>query len=334
MTSVFVSGANGYIGAHVTKLLIDSGYKVVGSVRSPEKGEKLKGRLGANFSYAVILSLSEEGAFDQVLEGHPEVTVFLHTASPTNFGSDDPENEIIKPAVAGVVNALTSAQKYGNIEKFVLTSSILAMGDYFTDKYIDETHWNKVKYQEAISVPGLGYPGSKKFAEQTAWDFVKQQTPKYSFTVVNPVIVFGPVAFLDEGMQSFGSTVNFTLQTLQLKNSNDKVPHNGPSVDVRDVAKLHLAVIENEKLGGKRLIASSGYSDGQLVLDIARRYFPNYFGNLPKGTPGSSAQAAKTSVRVNNEVTTNLTGIEWIPIETTFKDLIEQITEVLSTASA
>lgn len=333
MTAVFISGANGYIGAHVAKLLISSGYKVVGSVRSPEKGEKLTSQLGTNFSYEIILSLTKEDSFDEVLKKHPEVTVFVHTASPTNFGSADPENEIIKPAIAGVVNALSSAQKYGNIKKFILTSSILAMGDYFKDKYIDETHWNSITHQEAITVPGSGYPGSKKFAEQAAWEFVEKQKPKYSFTVVNPVIVFGPVAFLDNGLASFGSTLNFTLQTLQIKENKDKVPHSGPSVDVRDVAKLHLAAIESEKLTGKRLIACTAYSDGQLVLDIARKYYPDLFGNLPKGTPGSSAAAAKTSVQVNNQATKDLTSIDWIPIETTFKDLIGQIAGVLQSSN-
>ena len=55
MTSVFVSGATGYIAQHIVKTLLEKNYKVVGSVRSTEKGEKLKKLLqSANFNYEVV----------------------------------------------------------------------------------------------------------------------------------------------------------------------------------------------------------------------------------------------------------------------------------------
>lgn len=103
----------------------------------------------------------------------------------------------------------------------------------------------------------------------------------------------------------------------------------GPSVDVRDVAKLHIAAFEDLKLDGKRLIASNDFWDAQKVLDVARKYYPEISHDLPKGTPGSSEEAAKTSIEVNNAETRKLTGLEWIPIETTLRDTIGQIAEVL-----
>ena len=41
-TTVFVSGANGFIAQHVVKQLLNKGYSVVGTVRSAAKGDSLK----------------------------------------------------------------------------------------------------------------------------------------------------------------------------------------------------------------------------------------------------------------------------------------------------
>lgn len=329
MTSVFLSGANGYIGAQVAKHLIDQGYTVVGSVRSAPKGDKLKTQLGANFSYEIVTSLSNDDAFDDALKKHPEVSVFLHTASPVILQPEDTESQVVKPAIAGTVSALNAAHKYGkNIKKFVITSSIVAFGDFFSAKYIDESHWNPITYEEAIATPNAGYAGSKKFAEKAAWDFVEKERPAFSLTTIAPVFVFGPVAFLDDGIDSFGSTLKLIVDILKTKEGEELTPYSGPAVDVRDVAKLHIAAFENDNLAGKRLLASNEFWDAQLVVDTAREFFPEITGELVKGTPGSSTEAAKSSVEVNNKTTRELTGHEWIPIKTTFKDSIAQISEV------
>lgn len=327
MTTVLVSGANGYVGAQVTKHLIEKGYHVVGTVRSAAKGDTLKAQLGANFSYEIVTSLSNEDAFDETLKKHPEISVFLHTASPVALASTDPENELLKPAKAGTLSALTAAHKYGkNIKKFVLTSSVVTMAQFFSDKpskNVDETLWNPVTYEEAITVPGQGYPGSKKFAEKAAWDFVEKEKPGFTLTTVNPSIVMGPPAFTDEGLNSFVSTGAWIRDTLLAKDEKDLLTFGGPAVDVGDVARIHIAAFENEKLAGKRLLATNQYWDAQLVLDIARKHYPQLCADLPTGTPGSTAEAAKKSVQLNNEATTRLSGIEWVPIETSVRETID-----------
>lgn len=98
MSTVFVSGATGFIAQHVIKQLIAKNYKVVGSVRSKEKGESLTEKFGSSFQYEVVADVAAEGAFDQALENHPEVTVFLHTASPFRFDVTDIQKELLDPA--------------------------------------------------------------------------------------------------------------------------------------------------------------------------------------------------------------------------------------------
>lgn len=50
--------------------MLEKDYKVVGSVRSDAKGEKLRDQFGENFEYEVVEQLETEGAFDQALQNH------------------------------------------------------------------------------------------------------------------------------------------------------------------------------------------------------------------------------------------------------------------------
>lgn len=60
-TTVFVSGATGFIALTLIKQLLERGYSFVGSVRSTEKGEYLKNFLTSDkFSYEVVESIEEE----------------------------------------------------------------------------------------------------------------------------------------------------------------------------------------------------------------------------------------------------------------------------------
>ena len=96
----FVTGATGYIAQHIIKQLLSKGYSVIGSVRSQSKGEQLKELITAHhqdttgdakFDYVIVESLIEPGAFDSILQNHKEVGVFIHSASPIPFATDNVE---------------------------------------------------------------------------------------------------------------------------------------------------------------------------------------------------------------------------------------------------
>ena len=327
MTQVFLTGANGYIGAQIAKHLIDKGYEVIGSVRSAKKGDKLKSHLGANFTYEVVPSFVEEGAFDEALKKHPEVVAFLHSASPVIFESSDPENDVLLPAIQGTQNALKAAQKHGpNIRKFVCTSSVSAMFHLGKQTHVTEKLWNPITYEAAKTEPNGLYQGSKTFAEKAAWEFIESEKPSFTFTTINPVYVLGPLAFdEDAATNSFTSTSSIIPKILNTKKGEKLPEFIGSAVDIRDVAKLHIAAIENDNLAGKRLMARSGYWDTQILLEAIQKNFPEIARDMPEGNPGSSEEAKKTYSTFDNSETTKLVGIEWIPVEKSFKDEIAQI---------
>lgn len=327
-TTVFVSGANGFIAAHVVQQLIDGGYSVVGSVRTKDKADLLKRRIPNNLEVEVVPSFTEEGAFDEALKKHPEVSVFLHTASPVIFNAQDRERDVILPAIHGTVNALKAAHKY-DIKHFVYTSSTAALynpnDSNKADLILTEELWNNETREEAVSSDVLAYLGSKVFAEKSAWEFVEKEKPGFSFNVINPVFVFGPQAF-DEDAKG---TLNFSAGIIGLVLSlgpNDPIPtYKGGAIDVRDVAKAHILAFERSETYGKRLVLKEAFYTSQLVLDIIRKNYPQLAAKLPIGETGSSSEVEKHSVKVDNTVTRELLRFEFISLEKQITDTVDQI---------
>jgi nucleoside-diphosphate-sugar epimerase len=71
---VLVTGVNGMVASNVANLLLESGYKVRGSVRDPTKVQWLKERFDksfgeGNFELVAVEDLAAEGAFDKAVEG-------------------------------------------------------------------------------------------------------------------------------------------------------------------------------------------------------------------------------------------------------------------------
>ncbi|KAK6866530.1 putative NADPH-dependent methylglyoxal reductase GRP2, partial [Candida tropicalis] len=256
-TTVFVSGATGYIAQHIVKELLTNGYKVIGSARSEAKGKDLKDLVNSeNFSYVVIPDISVVGAFDQALKDHPEISVFIHAASPVVFYTTDPKKDVIDPAVEGTKNVLNAIKQHGtNVSRLVVTSStaaILPGLDFVKDKVFTEDDWNPCTIEIGISEPSKSYFVSKTFAEKAVWEFVKTQEPHFQVSVVNPSFVFGPQAYEIKDKSKLNSSSEILAGIFRSK-ADDQFPQlAGVSIDVRDVAKAHLVGFEKDEAINKR----------------------------------------------------------------------------------
>lgn len=328
--SVFVSGATGFIAQHLVKLLLEKGYKVVGTVRSESKGTHLSKLLNsANFSYEIVPDIEPEGAFDEALKKHPEVTVFLHTASPFHFKATNSEEELLKPAVNGTKNALKAIEKYGpQIKKVVVTSSYAAIST--AEKEGDASHtnnedsWNEISWEEAKKDAYAGYRGSKKFAEKAAWDYVAEEKPKFVINYVNPSFVFGPQAFDSELKDNLNTSSEILNGFLKMK-PDSKVPGTrGGFVDVRDVAKAHVVAFE-KNLSNERLLLNAGRFAAQDILDILNEKFSALKGKIPEGKPGAGKAVNDRMCKIVNDKTKQILGFQLIDLETTVYDSVKQI---------
>ncbi|XYA02846.1 Glycine-rich RNA-binding protein 2, mitochondrial [Meyerozyma guilliermondii] len=328
MTSVYVSGASGFIAQHIVKQLIEKNYKVVGSVRSTEKGDSLVKHFGPDFKYEIVRDIAAEDAFAESLKNHPEVTIFIHTASPVTFTSDDVENDILNPAQRGTVNALQGIAKYApQIKKVVITSSYAAIWDLSKDlsdpdRLVTEENWNPVTPTEAKSSALMAYCASKTFAERAAWNFVRRTKPNFTLSTVLPSYVFGPQAF--EVKDTLNLSSELVQNFLKLKPTDSLPDLNGSFVDVRDTAAAHLVAFENDEAANQRLVLAAHQFIAQEIADIIHKRFPDKSRNVPIGTPGQKAPVELWSKK-NFSKTEKLLGFKYISMEQSVVDAIDQI---------
>lgn len=330
MTTVYVSGATGFIAQHVVKQLLDKSYKVVGLVRSVEKGDRLVKSFGPDFSYEVVEDVGAAGAFDESLKKHPEVSVFLHTASPFHFNATDIEKDLLRPAVDGTKNALSAIDKFGpQIKRVVVTSSYAAVGDASLEQNPDhvntEESWNKILWEEALVDQRMGYRGSKTFAERAAWDYVKEKSPGFVLSTVNPVFVFGPQAFDSEVKETLNTSSEVINNLLKLK-STDKVPETMARwIDVRDVAAAHLVAFEKDAAKNQRLVLSAGDFTGQDLVDVIHKNAGDAAKNVPVGNPGTGPELRASLCKVDLSKTEGILGFKYITLDQSVIDSVNQV---------
>lgn len=328
-TTVFVSGASGFIAQNVIKQLLANGYKVIGSVRSESKGKELTDIIQSNdFQFAAIPDISAVGAFDDVLKSNSQISVFIHTASPVTYSAKDVQNELIKPAVEGTRNALNAIKLYGpQIKRVVVTSSFTAIAlgkDFDHDKYYTEKDWNPVTLEQALSNPEAAYAYAKKMAEKTVWDFVETESPTFKVTVVNPTVVFGPQAFGVKDKSKLNLLIEMINDILTLKPDDEIPPYASRCIDVRDAAKAHLVAFEKEEAINQRLVLINQPFSNDLVAYIIKKSFPDI--NIPEGNLERSRECiAKSCIKTDLTKTQEILGFDYVPVEKTILDTIQQL---------
>lgn len=253
--TVLVTGGTGAVGVHCILQLLQKGYTVKTTLRSMSKKNEVIAMLktGGITSFDKLTfieaDLAKDDHWKDAMEG---CTFVLQVASPTHLESKD-EDEMVRPAVDGVLRVLKAARDAG-IKRVVMTSSFGAVG--FSNKNHNtettETNWTDPE-EKGLSV----YEKSKGLSERTAWDFIRNEGGGLELAVINPVAVFGP---------SLGPGKSPSLGILKLLlNGSMKAVPNIPLnvVDIRDVADLHIRAMTNPNANGQRFIASA---DGKISM--------------------------------------------------------------------
>ncbi|GFY91744.1 NAD(P)-binding Rossmann-fold superfamily protein [Actinidia rufa] len=127
---------------------------------------------------------------------------------PVNFASEDPENDMIKPAIQGVVNVLRACAKAGTVKRVILTSSAATV----TINQLNET-W------PGHGRESLGYPVSKTLAEKAAWKFAEENN--INLITVIPTLMAGPSATSDVP-SSIGLAMSLITGNEFLINGNER----------------------------------------------------------------------------------------------------------------
>ncbi|ODV86133.1 hypothetical protein CANARDRAFT_175077 [[Candida] arabinofermentans NRRL YB-2248] len=331
-TTIFITGANGYIAKHIIKQALEAGYGVVGTVRSTEKGDALAKLVkNSKFSYEVVKSLDHKGVYDQPLKNHPEVTVLLHTASPVDFSAKDPLNETIIPAIEGVKELFDSVKANApQIKRVVLTTSIAAIaiavlkGINAVGGPYTESDWSPITIEEGSEDGYKAYCASKKFEELAAWKYVEEEKPNFTLATVAPAYAIGPQAFEEDAAAGIQASTSSSIAGLLKLGKSDEIPvFVGDMVDVRDVAKCHILAFELDSAQGERFIAASECFSNHQAIEVITKVFPQYKDLLP--TPDLDEREKPTAPIFQNERTRKILGFEFIKPEVSIVDQLNQL---------
>ena len=258
---VLVTGGSGFIGSHCILQLLAAGYRVRTTVRSLKREGDVRAMLkqggadpGDRLSF-VAADLEKDAGWAEAVAGCAYV---LHVASPLPPSLPKHEDELIVPAREGTLRVLRASRDAG-VKRVVLTSSFVAIGYGHKPrtKPFDETDWTDPNANGVAP-----YGKSKTLAERAAWDFIAREGRSLELSVVNPVGVFGPVLGPD-----------YSASILMVQRLMDGALPGCPklyfgTVDVRDVADLHLRAMTHPAASGQRFLAVAG--DFLSFLDIAK----------------------------------------------------------------
>ncbi|KDN39700.1 NAD(P)-binding protein [Tilletiaria anomala UBC 951] len=276
---VLVTGANGFLGSHLTLALLRRGHFVRASARSLSKFELFATREPfAEYYKSGMLTFTPmsdlvHGDFNDMVKG---CAVVFHVASPfiyRKLEAGEAESLFMQPAREGVRNIYAAAQKAG-VKHLIMTSSDAAVfqadDKWDNGKLYTEADWNKATYKEgcASQDAGFAYVVSKAEAERELHHLASssKDVPMHVTAICCPWI-FGPCIHGPKSVKELNLSNAWLWQYVTAEPGTDVPTENNPIyVDVRDAAEAH--VLSWEKAQAGRFLLSGGHWDPRKVLDI------------------------------------------------------------------
>nr|BAJ08043.1 dihydroflavonol 4-reductase [Cyclamen graecum] len=271
--TVCVTGAAGFIGSWLVMRLLERGYTVRATVRDPENMKKVKHLLdlpkaGTNLTLWKA-DLTEEGSFDEAIQGCSGV---FHVATPMDFESQDPEKEVIKPTIDGVLSIIKSCAKAKTVKKLVFTSSAGTVNVQATQKSVyDESDWSDLDFIVAKKMTAWMYFVSKTLAELAAVEAAKENN--INFISIIPTLVVGPFI-----MPTFPPSLITALSPITGNEAHYSIIKQGQFVHLDDLCEAHIFLYEHP-MGEGRYICSSHDTTIYGLANMMREKWPEY--NVP-----------------------------------------------------
>jgi dihydroflavonol-4-reductase len=232
---VLVTGATGFIGFHVAKLLIEKGFQVSALVREGSDTSALK-------AMGIELVSGDVRDFSSICKALKNCRQMYHLAADYRIWVNDPKT-MYEVNVQGTRNVMRAALKTG-IEKIVHTSTVGVLAACSNGKPSDEE--TPVSIRDMVGP----YKKSKFIAEKEVFGFIEKGTP---VVIVNPTTPVGP---MDKKPTPTGKIIVDFL--------NGKIPaylDTGLNfVDVEDVASGHFLAAQHGRIGQRYILGNKNIS--------------------------------------------------------------------------
>ena len=243
MPRTLVTGATGFLGSHVTRLLVERGDDVVVSAR-PRSNLKPLEELDVT---TVRADVRDRRAIRRAMR---DVERVFHTAGTTSLRL--PRERVFALNVEGTRIVLEEALRAG-VERVVYTSSVAAIGPAAEGSTANERNrWDAGRYR-------IPYVDAKHEAEVTAIRLFERGLP---VVIVNPSHVLGAG---DPGRSSTAFVRRFLRREIPAY-----VDGTLNIVGVSDVARGHLLADELGAPGERYILGNRNFTLDRLFADLAR----------------------------------------------------------------
>lgn len=301
---ILVTGATGILGRVIVLELLKKGKKVRAAKRKSSNLEEVKQSFSfytdnsdeafANIEW-VDVDFDEISSLTEALKGVEEV---YHCAAKVSFHPDE-RKEIYHTNINGTKNLLFACEG-SSVKKFCFVSSIAVLDGLNEKGEMDEdSNYNS-------KIDHSAYSKSKHFSEMEVW---RASAEGLQTVIVNPGMIIGS----GNWNQSSGEL----FSTLKKNNFTGK---GGTSyVDVRDVAKIAIALMDQNVFGERFVLISENMSYkafGKMVRQYfglkGQRIFPDWLltaGRALSFLFGWLVPSLKMANKVNIEAISNFNKI-------------------------
>ena len=269
-----MTGGSGYIAGWMIVRLLEQGFRVRTTVRSPSREDAVRnavaGKVDAQdrLSFSVADLLADAG-WEDAVRGCDYI---LHVASP--MGQGEPKADLVQPAREGTMRVLKAAQQ-AHVRRVVLTSSTVAAKRAQTRGEVSSAAMHESTWTNPEE-KGLGeYARSKTLAERAAWEYAEQMPGALQLTTILPGMVLGPVM-----MKSISGSVE--LISRMLTGRVPALPRIGFSiVDVRDLVDLHIRAMLSPEAAGQRFFGAGDFLWMAEIAHLLREHFGERASKVP-----------------------------------------------------